>query len=295
MQNVEELFDTIRQISQPFKSFQFWFIRKWTGTHNNCTFDVLDKESHTILYPDIDFSSSTFLESVPGEVLIDYEKFKQRPEYQIGLPVDLSDRSPEHLKTIYQMLLVGIDMIRRYNKKQDPDVCNHYEAVLNWLESGDFYYAPASTRFHESYKGGLLFHTLNVYNECCRLWTLDKFRSVSCDSFALVCLIHDWCKIGLYASYTRNVKDDSTGQWHKEIAYKWSDNGPAFPFGHGATSMFLASRFFNLSVEESLAIRWHMGWCNVSDNESNDLQTSNEKYPIVHMVQFADQLSIVSY
>lgn len=45
----------------------------------------------------------------------------------------------------------------------------------------------------------------------------------------------------------------------------------------------------------ALAIRWHMGRWNVVDSEVNDLQTANENYPMVHMIQFADQLSIVNY
>ena len=38
------------------------------------------------------------------------------------------------------------------------------EKLLAWLEGTDFFTAPASTRFHAAYEGGLLDHSLNVYN-----------------------------------------------------------------------------------------------------------------------------------
>lgn len=290
MSNVENIMNNCPS----FRLFKYWFSREWSDDPLNNIFNVLDRNTGELLYSNIDFDHydpKVYTE----EVYSDFELYKTRPEYQIGLPVDLSDKTKDNLVMIYESLITGINMIRRFKHKQDPDDITRTIQTCNWLESGDFYSAPASTRFHDAYESGLLLHTLNVYNECCKLWHLDKFNSVNCDSFALVTLVHDWCKIGLYESYMRNVKDESTGTWNQVKSYKWSDKGPAFPFGHGATSMFLVSRFFSLTVEESLAIRWHMGWCNVADNESSDLQSANERYPLVHLVQFADQLSIVSY
>ena len=37
--------------------------------------------------------------------------------------------------------------------------------LLEWLESTDFFEAPASTHYHGSYPGGLVEHSLNVYYE----------------------------------------------------------------------------------------------------------------------------------
>ena len=39
------------------------------------------------------------------------------------------------------------------------------ENLIKFLEKSDFFTAPSSTRFHGAYKGGLLVHSLNVYNE----------------------------------------------------------------------------------------------------------------------------------
>lgn len=38
------------------------------------------------------------------------------------------------------------------------------DKLIDFLEKTDFFTAPASTRFHSSYEGGLLQHSLNVYD-----------------------------------------------------------------------------------------------------------------------------------
>lgn len=65
--------------------------------------------------------------------------------------------------------------------------------------------------------------------------------------------------------------------------------------GHGVSSMFLINKFFRLNIEEASAIRWHMGAYRTDDNEFNELQSSNENFMLVHLIQFADQLSLVKY
>ena len=37
------------------------------------------------------------------------------------------------------------------------------EDVIGFLEKSDFFKAPASTRFHGNYEGGLLEHSMKVY------------------------------------------------------------------------------------------------------------------------------------
>ena len=38
------------------------------------------------------------------------------------------------------------------------------DRLLNWLETTDFFTAPASTRFHGACECGLVMHSINVYN-----------------------------------------------------------------------------------------------------------------------------------
>lgn len=179
----------------------------------------------------------------------------------------------------------------RYSNKEVAD--NVWDRFHTWIASTDFFRAPASTRFHGSFESGLVQHHLDVYNETVDLLTLPKFKDVNAVSAYLVALVHDFCKIGLYDPYFRNVKNDVTGQWEQVQAFKYDK--PQYPFGHGVSSMYLANQFFRLTREESLAVRWHMGSYRCATEDFSELQDSNERYPLVLLLQFADQLSITAY
>lgn len=168
-----------------------------------------------------------------------------------------------------------------------------FDRLMSWMSLTDFFTAPASTRFHGSFEGGLCEHHIDVYNETVDLLTLDKFKDVNPVSAYLVALVHDFCKIGVYESYMRNVKNEETGRWEQVQAFRYDK--PQYPFGHGVTSMYLISQFIRLTREEALAIRWHMGSWRCVRDEFSELQDANERYPLVLLLQFADQLSITGY
>jgi len=117
--------------------------------------------------------------------------------------------------------------------------------LLAWLESTDFFEAPASTKYHGAYPGGLLEHSLNV---CRELMASDINRSASTESMVICSLLHDVCKANYYAE----IGMDGDGK----TLYQVIDQ---FPFGHGEKSVFLISQFMRMTDEEALAIRWHMG------------------------------------
>lgn len=168
-----------------------------------------------------------------------------------------------------------------------------FDRLMSWMSLTDFFTAPASTRFHGSFEGGLCEHHIDVYNETVDLLTLNKFKDVNPVSAYLVALVHDFCKIGVYESYMRNVKNEETGRWEQVQAFRYDK--PQYPFGHGVTSMYLISQFIRLTREEALAIRWHMGSWRCVRDEFSELQDANERYPLVLLLQFADQLSITGY
>ena len=67
----------------------------------------------------------------------------------------------------------------------------------------------------------------------------------------------------------------------------------SFPIGHGEKSVIMLLRLgLDLSEEEMLAIRWHMGEHSVAQTELHDLMDANEKYPLVQLLQTADRLAI---
>lgn len=174
------------------------------------------------------------------------------------------------------------------------DAFNRSYYAVNWLSTTDFYEAPASTIYHESEVGGLLKHTFITAYHAAMLSSLPVFGKVNPEDAIFVALVHDWCKIGYYESYQKNVKNETTGQWEKQAAFKRKDHSYSC-LGHGVSSMYMAQKFFKLSIDECLAIRWHMSAWRVVDSEMNELQQANETYPLVHLLQFADQLSLVKY
>ena len=93
------------------------------------------------------------------------------------------------------------------------DICRDgIEELLGWAEESDFFYAPASTRFHGNYKYGLLEHSLNVYKASKELVKQHEEIEVSDETLAISALFHDICKANLYVVGSRNVKDEQTGQ-----------------------------------------------------------------------------------
>ena len=91
------------------------------------------------------------------------------------------------------------------------------DSLLDWLEHSDFFVAPASTRYHGCYEGGLLQHSLNVY-DCLKIGieAAGLQGTYSEETIAIVSLMHDLCKVNYYKKGFRNVKDEETGQWYKK-------------------------------------------------------------------------------
>ena len=156
--------------------------------------------------------------------------------------------------------------------------------LLKWLETTDFYEAPASTRFHGSYKGGLLQHSLNVYDELKRVMsTYSEIDTVSEESIIIAALLHDLCKANLYTVEKRNRKVD--GKWETYDSYITNEK---FCFGgHGSKSVFLAQHFIKLSPEEAVAINAHMGsW---EEGAARYVGSAYEQCPFAWAVHIADE------
>ena len=156
------------------------------------------------------------------------------------------------------------------------------EKLLDWLDTKtDFFTAPASTRFHGAYDGGLCAHSLNVY----RVLRSSFFEpdTDTEETYAIVALLHDLCKANFYKKGTRNVKNDETGKWEKVPSYSVED---MFPYGHGEKSVFLIERFMKLKVEEAVAIRWHMGFS--GDEDKRLVGQALQQYPLAFALSVAD-------
>lgn len=157
------------------------------------------------------------------------------------------------------------------------------DELLKWLETTDFYSAPASRGYHGAYAGGLLEHSLNVYDELKRLLAVYPEVEVPEDSVIIASLFHDLCKINFYAVEKRNRKNDETGVWEKYDAYTIKEK---FCFGgHGSKSVYLAQHFISLTPDEAVAINCHMScW-----DGNKDVGSAYEQCPFAWLVHVADE------
>lgn len=153
--------------------------------------------------------------------------------------------------------------------------------------SSDFFTAPASARYHGSYEGGLLEHSLNVY-DCLRDY-LERERCKSMygmeysgETVAIVSLLHDLCKVNCYKKGSRNVKDEK-GVWHSVPTYEFDDK---MPYGHGEKSVYIINGYIRLSREEAFAVRYHMGFSGAEDARS--VGSAFEMYPLAFALSVAD-------
>jgi len=128
------------------------------------------------------------------------------------------------------------------------------EDLIAWLESTDFFTAPASTKNHGAYEGGLLIHSLSVYKILKNF--SKKIEGAREDSIAIAGLLHDLCKVNFYNKQIRNVKVPGERRWEEVEVYGIEDT---LPLGHGEKSVYMAMKYIDLTDEEAAAIRWHMG------------------------------------
>ena len=163
------------------------------------------------------------------------------------------------------------------------------DRLLEWLDSdaSDFFTAPSSTRFHGAYEGGLVEHSLNVY-ECLKDY-LNRPRTKELygmdytpETIAVTALLHDICKVGFYAVDYRNAKNEQ-GVWEKVPYYTVRDT---LPYGHGEKSVYMIQSFMRLTRDEAFAIRYHMGFS--GNEDKNSVGRALEMFPLALAVNVAD-------
>lgn len=161
-------------------------------------------------------------------------------------------------------------------------------ALLDWLcgDRSDFFTAPASTRYHNDFEGGLVSHSLNVYDALVDYTSREAIKRAagefSEESIAIVALLHDICKVNFYKVSLRNTKDES-GAWVKVPYYEIDDK---LPYGHGEKSVYMISSFMRLTREEAFAIRYHMGFS--GKEEARDVSAAFNMFPLAFALSVAD-------
>ena len=147
------------------------------------------------------------------------------------------------------------------------------DKLLEWLESTDFFTAPASTKHHGAYEGGLVRHSLNVYYALLGYYITRN--GYSQESHAIVALLHDVCKADFYEMTESG----------------WAVND-RLPMGHGEKSVYLIMKHMELTDDEALAIRWHMGaYDDAFRGGSKAFNIDMDRCPLIFALHQADTIA----
>lgn len=168
---------------------------------------------------------------------------------------------------------------------------NGMERLLDYLlYETDFFDSPCSTRFHLSVDGGLAQHSINVDDVFVTL--CNAFApNFSKESVHLCALFHDICKCNTYRKVKKSRKTgkilpNGKPEWEDYYGFDFEDD---FPYGHGEKSVYILRKFIDLTDEEAMAIRWHMGFSDVSfKGGQQSVSNAIQLYPIIALLHSAD-------
>ena len=165
---------------------------------------------------------------------------------------------------------------------------NGIELLLHDLPTKgmSFYDCPASTKYHGCQPGGLLIHSLQVY-EVFEELVKQYCLKITEESIIVVSLLHDLCKWNQYEPnlYKVPYQGNPAGSF-KADHYSFND---LLPLGHSIKSLMVIQKYITLTEQEQLLIRWHMG---PFDKEYFDVQNKlHENYPECIWFHCADQMA----
>ena len=169
------------------------------------------------------------------------------------------------------------------------------DKLLDWLEKIGFFTAPASAKHHGAYAGGLVEHSNNVYSRLVQLAAAEderqgrrRFSEYTVGTIAVVALLHDVCKADAYKVEKKNQKQKD-GSWKEVEIYGYTNS---LPLGHGEKSIIQIMRYMQLTEEEMLAIRWHMGaFDSAVKGGSYDMNNAFAGSRLAAMLHIADMMA----
>lgn len=123
------------------------------------------------------------------------------------------------------------------------------DELIDFIEKTDFFKAPASTRFHGDYEGGLVEHSMKVYEILKhKVETNIEPMNVNPETLILVPLLHDLCKANFYKVDYRNAKN-ALGVWEKVPYYTIDDT---IPYGHGEKSVMMITEYIKINTRRKI-------------------------------------------
>lgn len=163
-------------------------------------------------------------------------------------------------------------------------------SVTDYLKINGFFTAPASTKYHGNYAGGLFDHSLETMNQLVDLSLRNNLKRTRPESPYIVGMFHDLCKIDAYEYVQSPAREVTSGITIQKDDGHWDYNNECLIKGHGDKSVMILSTLMQLTEEEVLCIRYHMG-AFVDKDEWNYYTRAIEKYPNVLWTHHADMIA----
>ena len=167
--------------------------------------------------------------------------------------------------------------MNRYNRYIEECLYRNEYIDAEYLEALGFFTAPASTKHHGAYEGGLFDHSLEVAYALVELTDKLGLEWERPESPFIVGMYHDLCKCD---NYVVDIESN-----------KWVYNPEIIIPGHGDKSVIIAQKFIDLTDEEIACIRWHMGAFEKDPKQWVYYGRAVEKYPNVLWTHTADMVA----
>jgi hypothetical protein len=133
------------------------------------------------------------------------------------------------------------------------------DSFMNWLVNMGFFIKPASISFHGQQSGDLFRHSFAVADVLIDMTEKFDVEWERPQSPFIVGMFHDVCKMDDYMD--ENASDIVMMGTGSPVSKnpKWVKNPEKLLKGHGDKSVMMLSQWINLTEEEMLCIRYHMG------------------------------------
>lgn len=161
--------------------------------------------------------------------------------------------------------------------------------LMHYLEEGGFFTAPASTKYHGAYEGGLYDHSRCVFQRLSDLTINNKLKWQRPESPFIIGMFHDLCKCDQYRKVEGTLIDIGATKLEAPAGYHYEYNDKTILKGHGSKSVMILSQFINLTEEELMCIRFHMGA--YEKEEWAEFDQAIRKYQNVLWAHMADMLA----
>lgn len=169
--------------------------------------------------------------------------------------------------------------------------------MLKYLALNRFFTAPASTKHHGNYEGGLFDHSFAVAKFLVQLTEDNHLTWKNPRSPYVVGMFPDLCKIDQYIPQYEMIEELELSSLNGpkpttfvKTVCGYEYNPDTLLKGHGDKSVMLLSQFYTLTDEEIMCIRYHMG-AFTDKAEWNDYTRAVRNYPNVLWTHHADMLA----